>query len=129
MNTSSVLGAANVVLSTSAASHSLMVSQLRATGIAPLPGLGASPPKTTPPPGLDDSHQGPFMRAVRGDVPQTMMIVDDNTCGWISASAASPYLCNSGDKCVLVLADATSTGGVLCFNTSDELYKQGSRML
>ncbi|KAG5947768.1 hypothetical protein E4U59_007195 [Claviceps monticola] len=121
-----VLGAASAVVSIGAASRNLVATQSRATSSAPLPGLGASPPKITPPPELDDIQQGLFKRAQdRPVAPQTVMIAPDNTCGWILASSASPYLCQSEDVCGLVLARWITYGAIMCFkNGSINLYEQ-----
>ncbi|KAG6085107.1 hypothetical protein E4U16_007846 [Claviceps sp. LM84 group G4] len=112
MKTSFFLGAASAVASIGAASRNLVATQSRATDTAPLPGLGASPPKITPPPELDDTQQGLFKRAA----PMTIMLAPDNTCGWISASGAAPYLCNSGDACGLVFPPLTAQGYIVCFH-------------
>ncbi|KAG5943270.1 hypothetical protein E4U60_006780 [Claviceps pazoutovae] len=116
MKTSFVLGATSAVVSIGAASRNLVATQSRATYSAPLPGLGASPPKITPPPELDDIQQGLVKRAQgRPPAPQTVMIAPDNTCGWILASSASPYFCQSEDVCGLVLARWTTYGAIMCF--------------
>ncbi|KAG5943273.1 hypothetical protein E4U60_006783 [Claviceps pazoutovae] len=47
-----------------------------------------------------------------------MMIVPDNTCGWLSARIDAPYTCARGDTCGLVLAQPT--GAVMCYNVNDE---------
>ncbi|KAG6034299.1 hypothetical protein E4U19_005844 [Claviceps sp. Clav32 group G5] len=106
------------MLSTSAASHSLASSQLRATGIAPHPEHGASFPKPTPPPRPDDSHQDLVKKTAALETLTTMMIVPDNTCGWLSARIDVPYTCVRGDTCGLVLAQPT--GAVMCYNVNDE---------
>ncbi|KAG6064366.1 hypothetical protein E4U32_000287 [Claviceps aff. humidiphila group G2b] len=120
MKASSFWGAANVVLSTSAASHSLAATQLRATGIAPLPEYGAPFPKPTPPPQPGDSHQDLVKKTAALETLITMMIVPDNTCGWVSALITAPYICARGDTCGLVLAQPT--GAVMCYNVNDETY-------
>ncbi|KAG6151115.1 hypothetical protein E4U37_005314 [Claviceps purpurea] len=118
MKASSVWRAANVVLSTSAASHRLVATQPRATGIAPLPEHGHSLPQLTPPPRPDDSHQDLVKRTAALETPITMMIVPDNTCGWLSARIDAPYTCARGDTCGLILAQPT--GAVMCYNVNDE---------
>ncbi|KAG6282016.1 hypothetical protein E4U46_008452 [Claviceps purpurea] len=115
MKTSFVLGAASAMASIGAASRNLVATQSRVTDTAPLPGLGASPPQTTPPPGLDDIKQGLFKRYV-SIPPTTTFLAPDNTCGWMSASSASPYLCNSGDACGIVLPRLADRGSVMCFH-------------
>ncbi|KAG6132132.1 hypothetical protein E4U12_003318 [Claviceps purpurea] len=109
MKTSFVLGAASAVASIGAASRNLVATQSTATDTAPLPGLGVSPPKITPPPGLDDIQKGLFKRMAL-----TVLLAPDNTCGWISGSSAAPYLCNSGDTCCLVLPPSTGQGFISC---------------
>ncbi|KAG6050333.1 hypothetical protein E4U39_004304 [Claviceps sp. Clav50 group G5] len=103
-----------------AASHSLASSQLRATGIAPHPEHGASFPKPTPPPRPDDSHQDLVEKTAALETLTTMMIVPDNTCGWLLARIDVPYTCARGDTCGLVLAQPT--GAVMCYNVNDETY-------
>ncbi|KAG6151116.1 hypothetical protein E4U37_005315 [Claviceps purpurea] len=115
MKTSFVLGAASAMASIGAASRNLVATQSRVTDTAPLPGLGASPPQTTPPPGLDDIKQGLFKRYV-SIPPTTTFLAPDNTCGWISARSASPYLCNSGDACGIILPRLANRGSVMCFH-------------
>ncbi|KAG6293174.1 hypothetical protein E4U45_006742 [Claviceps purpurea] len=115
MKTSFVLGAASAMASIGAASRNLVATQSRVTDAAPLPGLGASPPQTTPPPGLDDIKQGLFKRYV-SIPPTTTFLAPDNTCGWISARSASPYLCNSGDACGIILPRLANRGSVMCFH-------------
>ncbi|KAG6303529.1 hypothetical protein E4U09_007615 [Claviceps aff. purpurea] len=114
MKTSFVLGAAIAVVSIGAASRNLVATQSRVTDTAPLPGLGASPPQTTPPPGLDDIEQGLFKYMANPGT--TTFLAPDNTCGWISARSASPYLCNSGDACGMVLPRLADRGSVMCFH-------------
>ncbi|KAG6234601.1 hypothetical protein E4U25_005892 [Claviceps purpurea] len=114
MKTSFVLGAASAMASIGAASRNLVATQSRVTDTAPLPGLGASPPQTTPPPGLDDIKQGLFK--YMDNPPTTTFLAPDNTCGWISARSASPYLCNSGDACGIVLPRLADRGSVMCFH-------------
>ncbi|KAG6276237.1 hypothetical protein E4U46_001250, partial [Claviceps purpurea] len=109
MKTSFVLGAASAVASIGAASRNLVATQSTATDTAPLPGLGVSPPKITPPPGLDDIQKGLFKRMAL-----TVLLAPDNTCGWISGSSAAPYLCNNGDTCCLVLPPSTGQGFISC---------------
>ncbi|KAG6090697.1 hypothetical protein E4U31_000682 [Claviceps sp. LM219 group G6] len=109
MKTNFVLGAASAVASIGVASRNLIATQSRATDTAPLPGLGASPPETTPPPGLDDIQKGLFKRDSF-----SLLFAPDNTCGWISGSSAAPYLCNSGDTCCLVLPPSTGQGFIFC---------------
>ncbi|KAG6216499.1 hypothetical protein E4U26_008140 [Claviceps purpurea] len=109
MKTRFVLGAASAVASIGAASRNLVATQSTATDTAPLPGLGVSPPKITPPPGLDDIQKGLFKRMAL-----TVLLAPDNTCGWISGSSAAPYLCNSGDTCCLVLPPSTGQGFISC---------------
>ncbi|KAG6026560.1 hypothetical protein E4U40_001993 [Claviceps sp. LM458 group G5] len=115
MKTSFFLGAASVVASIGAASRNLVATQSRATDSAPLPGLGASPPQTTPPPGIDDIQQGLFKKNWPIP-PTTTYLAPDNTCGWISGSRAAPYLCNSGDACGMVLPRLADRGFVMCFH-------------
>ncbi|KAG6026559.1 hypothetical protein E4U40_001992 [Claviceps sp. LM458 group G5] len=103
-----------------AASHSLASSQLRATGIAPHPEHGASFPKPTPPPRPDDFHQDLVEKTAALETLTTMMIVPDNTCGWLSARIDVPYTCVRGDTCGLVLAQPI--GAVMCYNVNDETY-------
>ncbi|KAG6163851.1 hypothetical protein E4U51_005453 [Claviceps purpurea] len=114
MKTSFVLGAASAMASIGAASRNLVATQSRVTDTAPLPGLGASPPQTTPPPGLDDIKQGLFKYMAYP--PTTTFLAPDNTCGWILARSASPYLCNSGDACGIVLPRMADRGSVMCFH-------------
>ncbi|KAG5966288.1 hypothetical protein E4U57_002877 [Claviceps arundinis] len=111
MKASSFWGAANVVLSTSAASHSLAATQLRATL-----------PQPTPPPGPDDSHLDLVKRTAALEMPLTMMIAPDNTCGWMSARFEAPYSCNPGETCGLVLAQTTLSGAIMCFNEAIQTY-------
>ncbi|KAG5997778.1 hypothetical protein E4U52_003012 [Claviceps spartinae] len=113
MKTSFVLGAVSAVASIGVASRNLIATQSRATDTAPLPGLGASPPQTTPPPELDDIQKGLFKRASL-----SVLLAPDNTCGWISGSSAAPYLCNSGDTCCLVLPPSTGQGFISCSQKS-----------
>ncbi|KAG6282368.1 hypothetical protein E4U46_008295, partial [Claviceps purpurea] len=127
MKTSFVLGAASAMASIGAASRNLVATQSRVTDTAPLPGLGASPPKITPPPGLDDIQKDVFKRDYdRVAPPVTVLLAPDNTCGWISGSSASPYLCNSGDTCCLILPPLTGPGFISCSNRGrrDVLYPQ-----
>ncbi|KAG6311759.1 hypothetical protein E4U44_003887 [Claviceps purpurea] len=127
MKTSFVLGAASAVASIGAASRNLVATQSTATDTAPLPGLGASPPKITPPPGLDDIQKDVFKRDYdRVAPPVTVLLAPDNTCGWISGRSAAPYLCNSGDTCCLVLPPLTGPGFISCSNRGrrDVLYPQ-----
>ncbi|KAG6202364.1 hypothetical protein E4U35_005319 [Claviceps purpurea] len=127
MKTSFVLGAASAVASIGAASRNLVATQSTATDTAPLPGLGASPPKITPPPGLDDIQKDVFKRDYdRVAPPVTVLLAPDNTCGWISGRSASPYLCNSGDTCCLILPPLTGPGFISCSNSGrhGKLYPQ-----
>ncbi|KAG6216498.1 hypothetical protein E4U26_008139 [Claviceps purpurea] len=131
MKTRFVLGAASAVASIGAASRNLVATQSTATDTAPLPGLGASPPKITPPPGLDDIQKDLFKRDYdRVAPPVTVLLAPDNTCGWISGSSASPYLCNSDDTCCLILPPLTGPGFISCSNRGrrDVLYPQGEEM-
>ncbi|KAG6303527.1 hypothetical protein E4U09_007613 [Claviceps aff. purpurea] len=114
MKTSFVLGAASAMASIGAASRNLVATQSTATDTAPLPGLGASPPKITPPPGLDDIQKGLFKR-----MELSVLLAPDNTCGWISGSSAAPYLCNSGDTCCLVLPPSTGQGYISCSRSGE----------
>ncbi|KAG5943272.1 hypothetical protein E4U60_006782 [Claviceps pazoutovae] len=120
MKKSFVLGAASAVASIGAASHNLVATQSRVTDTAPLPGLGASPPQTTQPPGLDYIKQGLFKRRIPIP-PTTTFLAPDKTCGWISASSASPYLCSSGDACGMVLPRLTYRGYVMCFHDESQV--------
>ncbi|KAG5924677.1 hypothetical protein E4U61_007352 [Claviceps capensis] len=120
MKKSFVLGAASAVASIGAASHNLVATQSRVTDTAPLPGLGASPPQTTQPPGLDYIKQGLFKRRIPIP-PTTTFLAPDKTCGWISASSASPYLCSSGDACGMVLPRLTYRGYVMCFRDNSQV--------
>ncbi|KAG6123473.1 hypothetical protein E4U13_005960 [Claviceps humidiphila] len=120
MKTSLFLGAASAVVSIGAASRNLIATQSRATDTAPLPGLGASPPQTTPPPGLDDIKQGLFKR--RWSIPPTTtFLAPDNTCGWIWGSSAAPYICDSGDTCGIVLPRLAYRGFVMCFHLGEHV--------
>ncbi|KAG6010293.1 hypothetical protein E4U21_007342 [Claviceps maximensis] len=117
MKTISVLSTAVAVLSNGADSRNLVENQPRATGAALLPEHGILP-KPTPPPGLDDFHQGFFKRATTAQTPLTMMIAPDNTCGWVSASSAAPYTCGGRHAtCGLILGQANIPGAVMCFNS------------
>ncbi|KAG6097156.1 hypothetical protein E4U31_005192 [Claviceps sp. LM219 group G6] len=116
MKASSVWGAANVVLFTSGASHSLVTTQPRATGITPLPQHAASFPKPTPPPRPDAFHRDLVKKTVAPEKPLTMKIGFDHTCGWLSGRRDAPYACKPGDTCGLILAQMTSPGAVMCFN-------------
>ncbi|KAG5969875.1 hypothetical protein E4U58_000968 [Claviceps cyperi] len=122
MKARSVWGAANIVLSTSAASHSLAATQLRATGIAPHPEHGAFLPQPTPPPGPYDFHLDLVKRTVALETPLTMMVAPDNTCGWMSARVDVPFSCDSDKTCGLVLAQTTSSGAIMCFNEATQTY-------
>ncbi|KAG5974162.1 hypothetical protein E4U56_004933 [Claviceps arundinis] len=122
MKASSVWGAANVVLFTSGASHSLVTTQPRATGITPLPQHGASFPKPTPPPRPDDFYQDLVKKKAAPEKPLTMMIGHDNICGWLSAREDTPYACKPGDTCGLILAQTTSSGALMCFNEERQTY-------
>ncbi|KAG5942332.1 hypothetical protein E4U60_007368 [Claviceps pazoutovae] len=122
MKASSIWGAANVVLSTSSVSHSLVTTQPRATGIAPLPEHGASLPKPTPPPRPDDLHQDLVKKKAAPEKPLTMMVGHDNICGWLSAREDTPYACKAGDTCGLILAQTTSSGALMCFNEERQTY-------
>ncbi|KAG5969876.1 hypothetical protein E4U58_000969 [Claviceps cyperi] len=109
MKTSFFLGAASAIVSIGAA-------QSRPTDSAPLPGIGSSPPKITPPPGLNDIQQGLFKRDYNRPAPPiTILLAPDNTCGWISGSSAAPYLCQSGGACGLGLPQLTARGFLICF--------------
>ncbi|KAG6087361.1 hypothetical protein E4U15_007995 [Claviceps sp. LM218 group G6] len=122
MKASSVWGAANVVLFTSGASHSLVTTQPRATGITPLPQHAASFPKPTPPPRPDAFHRDLVKKTVAPEKPLTMKIGFDHTCGWLSGRRDAPYACKPGDTCGLILAQMTSPGAVMCFNEDRQTY-------
>ncbi|KAG5984501.1 hypothetical protein E4U55_004494 [Claviceps digitariae] len=125
MKTIFVLGTTIALLSTGSEGHSFVVNQPRATSTALLPEHGTFP-GPTPPPGLDDFRQDLFKRATTAQTPLTMMIAPDNTCGWVSASAANPYTCVGRDAtCGLIMAQETVPGVVLCFNAQAFNFRLG----